>query len=213
MTANSFVGRLFQLKKPRLGESPAKNQRSGKMLHFLLEEYRERTFACPTSGAVPMTELGSPKIRDQIQLPPRNVRHVRVRMHHTDLVGAVYHGAYFDLFEDARTEVFRALGYTYRDCVEAEGRLMIIVRAACDYKRPARMDDELAIAIQVDLLTRVRLGFAYQVSLADNGESVALGLQVFAFLDTRTNRATSVPPRLAALIRKTPEFGLHPNGR
>ena len=137
---------------------------------------------------------------------PRNVRHVRVRMHHTDLVGAVYHGTYFDLFEDARTEVFRALGYTYRDCVEGEGRLMIIVRAACDYKRPARMDDELAIAVTVESLTRVRLGFAYAVSLAATGQSVALGQHMFAFLDTRTNRPTSVPPRLAALVRATPEF-------
>src|SRR5487761_2760098 len=111
---------------------------------------------------------------------PRNVRHVRVRMHHTDLVGAVYHGTYFDLFEDARTEVFRALGYTYRDCVEDEGRLMIIVRAACDYKRPARMDDELAIAVTVESLTRARLGFAYAVSLADTGQSVAFGQHLFA---------------------------------
>ena len=139
---------------------------------------------------------------------PRNVRHVRVRMHHTDLVGAVYHGTYFDLFEDARTEVFRALGYTYRDCVEGEGRLMIIVRAACDYKRPARMDDELAIAVTVESLTRVRLGFAYAVSLAATGQSMAFGQHMFAFLDAQTNRPTSVPPRLAALVRATPEFAV-----
>ncbi len=144
---------------------------------------------------------------------PRNVRHVRVRMHHTDLVGAVYHGTFFDLFEDARTEVFRALGYTYRDCVEGEERLMIIVRAACDYKRPARMDDELAIAVTVVALTRVRLGFAYAVSLAATGESVAFGQHVFAFLDTRTNRPTSVPPRLAALVRATPEFAAPSAGK
>ena len=140
--------------------------------------------------------------------PPRNVRLVRVRMHHTDLVGAVYHGAYFDLFEDARTEVFRALGYTYRDCVEGEGRLMIIVHAACDYVRPAQMDDELAIAVRADTLSRARLGFVYDVSLASDGKQVALGRHLFAFLDVRTKRPVAVPPRLAALVRATPEFGL-----
>src|SRR6185437_12520195 len=139
---------------------------------------------------------------------PRNVRHVRVRMHHTDLVGAVYHGTYFDLFEDARTEVFRALGYTYRDCVEGEGRLMIIVHADCDYLSPAHMDDELVIAVRVEAITRARLTFVYDVSLGAGGKRAARGRQVFAFLDTKTQRPTSVPPRLAILIRATPEFGL-----
>jgi acyl-CoA thioester hydrolase len=139
---------------------------------------------------------------------PSNTRHVRVRMHHTDLLGAVYHGTYFDLFENARTEVFRALDYTYRTCTEEEGRLMIIVRAVCDYKRPARMDDLLAIAVTVPEMTRARLTFSYDVRLAGSDEPVAHGEHVFAFLDARTGRPRSVPPRLAALIRATPSFEL-----
>jgi acyl-CoA thioester hydrolase len=138
---------------------------------------------------------------------PPNTRLVRVRMHHTDLLGAVYHGQYFDLFEDARTEVFRALGYTYQTCTEEEGRLMIIVRAACDYKRPARMDDLLAIAVTVPEISRVRFSFAYDVRLAGSGDLVARGEHVFAFLDAKTSRPTSVPPRLTALVKDTPSFG------
>lgn len=134
------------------------------------------------------------------------VRHVRVRMHHTDGMGAVYHGTYFDLFEEARTETFRDLGYTYRDCVEGEGRLMVIVRAACDYKRPAMMDDLLSIRVSVAALTRARLGFRYDVSHEVSGEVVAIGEQVFAFLDTATRRPISVPPRLVALIASVPGF-------
>ncbi len=88
-----------------------------------------------------------------------NVRHVRVRMHHTDLMGAVYHGTYFDLFEEARTEVFRDLGYTYHDCTEGESRLMVIVRAACDYKRPARMDDLVAVRVRVSGISKSTLDF------------------------------------------------------
>jgi acyl-CoA thioester hydrolase len=153
-------------------------------------------------------ESPRPEIMDNDRGPARNARRVRVRMYHTDLVGAVYHGTYFDLFEEARTEVFRALGYTYRDCVEGEGRLMIIVHADCDYVSPARMDDELVIVVQVEAITRARLTFVYNVSLGAGGKRVALGRQVFAFLDTLTQRPTSVPPRLAALIRATPEFSL-----
>jgi len=138
---------------------------------------------------------------------PRNVRLVRVRMHHTDLLGAVYHGTYFDLFEDARTEIFRALGYSYESCTEGEGRVMTIVRAACDYKRPGRMDALLAIAVTVPEVTRVKITFAYDVRLAVSNDIVARGENVFAFLDVHTGRPTSVPPNLVALIKETPEFG------
>jgi acyl-CoA thioester hydrolase len=148
-----------------------------------------------------------------------NVRYVRVRMHHTDLMGAVYHGTFFDLFEEARTEVFRDLGYTYRDCVEGEGRLMLIVHASCDYKRPARMDDLLAIRVRVSLLSKARLGFRYDVTLAGSPEGspqpspegvIAIGTHVFAFLAVATNRPTSVPPRFAELVRTTPGFTIDP---
>ena len=133
-----------------------------------------------------------------------NVRFVRVRMHHTDLVGGVYHGTFFSLFDEARTEMFRDLGYTWSDVVEGAGRLMVIVHVACDYKRPARMDDLLAIHIRIATLGKARLGFSYHVSLAETGETVAMGEQVFAFLAQHTGRPTSVPPRLVALARTTP---------
>jgi acyl-CoA thioester hydrolase len=138
---------------------------------------------------------------------PLNVRQVRVRMHHTDLVGAVYHGRYFDLFEDARTEVFRDLGYSYQTCTEDEGRLMVIVHAACDFKQPARMDDLLVVAVTVPAITRVKVTFAYDVRKAGSPTLLARGEQVFAFLDCKSGRPTSVPPLLVTLIGETAEFG------
>ena len=139
---------------------------------------------------------------------PQNTRLVRVRMFHTDLLGAVYHPRYFDLFEEARTEIFRALGYTYHTCTEQEGRLMIIVRASCEFKRPVHMDDLLAITVRVAALSRARITFAYDVHATAGGELAAQGEQVFAFLDAQTTRPTSIPPRLAVLIRATPSFQL-----
>jgi acyl-CoA thioester hydrolase len=131
-------------------------------------------------------------------------------MHHTDQTGAVYHGTYFDLFEEARTEVFRDLGYTYSDCVEGEGRLMVIVRAACDYRRPAMMDDLLDIRVRISSLTRARCAFRYDVTLAGTGEAVAVGEHVFAFLDVASRRPVSVPPRFVALVGATPDLLVSP---
>lgn len=139
--------------------------------------------------------------------PALNVRLARVRMHHTDLMGCVYHGTYFDLFEDARSEMFRDLGYTYQTCAEEEGRLMVIARVACEYKRPAKMDDLLAITVTVPEITRARLTFAYEVRVVGLKPVAVLGTTVFAFLHAGTGRPTSVPPRLVALIRQVPAFG------
>lgn len=145
---------------------------------------------------------------DRVPDVPFNVRHVRVSMHHTDLLGSVYHGTFFGMFDQARTEVFRGLGYSYRDMVEDEGRLTVIVRAACEYKRPAMMDDLLAIRVQVAALGRARMSFRYDVLHAERGDLLAIGEHTFAFLDAATRRPTSAPPRLAALIRETPGFML-----
>lgn len=160
-------------------------------------------------SSIPVDHVAPPNDEVEHRLPalPRNARLVRVRMHHTDLLGAVYHGTYFDLFEEARTEVFRALGYYYESCTEGESRLMTIVRAACDYKRPARMDALLVIAVTVPEITRAKITFAYEVRLAESNELVARGEHVFAFIDVRSSRPTSTPPNLVALIKQTPEFG------
>lgn len=165
----------------------------------------ERTFAS-TAAACHADLAGDEPVPQPADLPS-NVRTVRVRMHHTDLLGAVYHGTYFDLFEEVRTEVFRSLGYTYEACTEGEGRLMTIVRCACDYKRPARMDALLAIAVTVPEMSRAKITFAYEVRLAVSNDLVAKGEHVFAFLDVRSGRPISTPPRLVALIKATPEFG------
>jgi acyl-CoA thioesterase FadM len=69
------------------------------------------------------------------------------------------------------------------------------------------MDALLAIAVTVPEMTRAKITFSYDVRLAASNDLVARGEHVFAFLDVRTNRPTSVPPQLVALIKQTPEFG------
>ena len=71
---------------------------------------------------------------------PLNVYHARVRSHQTDLNAAMYHGAYLDLFDDARIETFRRMGYTYERMLA--GNWGIFIRTVhCEFHAPAFMDD------------------------------------------------------------------------
>jgi acyl-CoA thioester hydrolase len=78
----------------------------------------------------------------------------------------VYYARYLDFLEAARGEFFRHLGKTL---LQWQGQDVIfpVIESHLRYKAPARYDDLLAIDISVVLAARVRLNFAYIVSIED----------------------------------------------
>ncbi|MFO1095538.1 MAG: thioesterase family protein [Planctomycetaceae bacterium] len=84
----------------------------------------------------------------------------RVRYGETDAMGVVHHAQYFSYFEMGRMELFRAQGGDYRE-MEARGYLMMIIRAECDFKKPARFDDLLTIRTRVLKLSPAKLEHEY----------------------------------------------------
>ena len=99
---------------------------------------------------------------------------VRVRYAETDRMGVVYYANYFVWFEVARTEFLRALGWTYRE-MEAGGVYLPVIEAHCQYRRPARYDDEIAIRTEARAVSPVRLEFTYVATLAGSDEPLATG--------------------------------------
>jgi acyl-CoA thioester hydrolase len=128
-----------------------------------------------------------------------NIVRSYVRVHQTDMTGVMYHGAYFDVFDDARIETFRRLDCTYATSV-AEGWTPIIRRVRCEYLRPARMDDLLAITVWIERLGRASMLIRYECRRAD--DLLAVGRVEFAFLD-----ATMRPVRVPASVRTAVEVG------
>jgi acyl-CoA thioester hydrolase len=132
---------------------------------------------------------------------PLNVSYVRVRMYHTDLVGGPFHGRYFDLFEEARTEAFRRAGFSW-EITHQDGIAFIVTHADCDFFKPAAMDDELAIGVFVTKLTRARCVVEYEVRRRGGQELLARGHTDFAFYDTRRNRLVGVPDSIRETIHR-----------
>jgi acyl-CoA thioester hydrolase len=123
---------------------------------------------------------------------------VRVRYADTDQMGFVYYANYLVWFEIARTEWLRETGWTYRD-MEGEGVALPVIEAHCEYRQPARYDDEVRIATRASLMTPIRIRFDYELSIGENPAITASGHTVHATID-REGRPCRLPSRLRDLL-------------
>jgi acyl-CoA thioester hydrolase len=130
--------------------------------------------------------------------PPRSLSRVRVRYAETDQMGVVYHANYFVWFEVGRTDLLRSTGWTYRE-MEADGLSLPVIEAHCQYKQPARYDDELEVKTIGELMSPVRVAFNYEIVRPSDGGLLATGRTVHATLD-RDGRPSRLPDRVRGLF-------------
>ena len=88
--------------------------------------------------------------------------HVRVRYAETDRMGLLHHANYLVYFEQARTELLRDQGRTYKD-IEDQGFFLVIAKLEVKYRSPAHYDDLLTIRTTVTRTSPVRLEHKYEV--------------------------------------------------
>ncbi len=109
-----------------------------------------------------------------------NETSVRVRYAETDAMGFVYHTNYLIWFEVGRAEYMRAAGIPYSK-LETQGFYLPVMDCACHFIHPAHYDSLLTIRTGVRGLTRVKLGFGYEV--LENDCLLATGHTVHVFTD------------------------------
>lgn len=97
---------------------------------------------------------------------------VRVYIEDTDAGGIVYYVNYLKFMERARSEWLRSLGFQHYTLLD-EDFLFVVRRAEVDYRRPARIDDELAVTAAVERAGRASLDFRQQVSRIADGTVLA----------------------------------------
>jgi acyl-CoA thioester hydrolase len=105
---------------------------------------------------------------------------IRVRYAETDRMGLLHHANYLVYFEQARTELLRSQGLTYKD-VEDQGFFLVIASVEVKFKSPARYDDVLTIKTTVSRTTPVRIDHTYAVTC--EGRLVAEGKTTLACVD------------------------------
>jgi acyl-CoA thioester hydrolase len=114
---------------------------------------------------------------------------IRVRYAETDRMGLLHHANYLIYFEQARTELLRSLGLTYKD-MEDKGFLLVVTKVEVQFRRPAKYDDLLTIRTTVTKTTMVRIDHRYEV-LCD-GQLLAEGSSTLACVD-RDGRPQALP--------------------
>ena len=73
----------------------------------------------------------------------------RIPLYEIDLGNALYHGNYFHLFEIARDDFWRSIGFPYSRIME--GRMhLTIVESHCRYRKPLCYDEEVQITTSVN---------------------------------------------------------------
>lgn len=123
---------------------------------------------------------------------------VRVRYADTDQMGVAYYANYFVWFEMGRTEWLRAGGWSYH-AMEQEGCVLPVLEAHCNYRHPARYDDELDIAACGTCLTPVRLRFHYEIRRMADQALLAEGHTVHAAVSS-DGRLRRLPERVRELL-------------
>jgi acyl-CoA thioester hydrolase len=104
-------------------------------------------------------------------------------------MGLLHHANYLVYFEQARTELLRALGLTYKD-MEDKGFLLVVTWVDVRFRRPAKYDDLLTIRTSVTRTTMVRIDHHYEVLC--EGQLLAEGRSTLACVD-RDGRPQALP--------------------
>lgn len=114
---------------------------------------------------------------------------IRVRYAETDRMGLLHHANYLIYFEQARTELLRDQGKTYKD-VEDAGFFLVLTKFEVKYRSPAKYDDLLTIRTTVTRTTPIRIEHRYEV-LCEN-RLIAEGSSTLACVD-RDGKLQAMP--------------------
>jgi acyl-CoA thioester hydrolase len=123
----------------------------------------------------------------------------RVYWEDTDGGGIVYYANYLRFLERARTEWLRSLGHSQHELAHRAGILFAVAGLSVEYRRPARLDDELTITCE-PRCERAVLRFAqriYRAGAAGPTDSLLVEADVrVVCVDARTLK----PRRLPAFV-------------
>ena len=129
---------------------------------------------------------------------PGSTSVIRVRYAETDKMGVVYYANYLVWFEVGRADLLRSLGWTYRE-MEHAGITLPVIEAHCEYRRPARYDDEMEVRTKGRMLSPVRMEFTYEVVRREDQMVAASGRTIHAAVDP-AGKPCRLPDRITQVF-------------
>ncbi|MDB6044206.1 MAG: 4-hydroxybenzoyl-CoA thioesterase [Gammaproteobacteria bacterium] len=131
----------------------------------------------------------------------------RVYWEDTDGGGIVYYANYLRFLERARTEWLRSLGYSQQALAQEPGIVFAVANLTVEYRRPARLDDELTITCEPKGERAAAMRFVQRIyRLGSNADELLLveaNVRVVC-VDARTLRPKRLPDFLIDALLPEP---------
>lgn len=115
----------------------------------------------------------------------------KIQYYETDKQGVTHHSNYIRIMEETRVDAMEKMGFGY-ERMEETGVFSPVIGVTCDYKRPTTFADIVNIELTVAELSKLKVKFAYKMTL--NDKVVCLGTSLHCFLD-RNGRPVALEDR------------------
>lgn len=110
----------------------------------------------------------------------------------TDAGGVVHNIAYLRFIETCRTRLGARIGLSLRDMAETQ-RFAVVTRTEIDYKKSARLGDELLVRGRLAQLGRARFWCDFVIQRPDDGALIVTCRQSLALVQMPTGRPQRLP--------------------
>ncbi len=115
-------------------------------------------------------------------------------------MGHVNNAVYLTYMEQARFKHWRALWNYAEDRFPDPG--VILARAECDYKSPARLGEAIEVRLSVAAIGRTSFQYEYEILSGEDGRLIANAKTVQVVYDYAKNTPVPVPERWRELLNK-----------
>ena len=131
---------------------------------------------------------------------PRIRTQVQVMFFDTDCGGVVSNIAYLRFIEVARTLLAEKLGLHLAEMAHTR-RYPVVVRTEIDYRRAAKLADNLVVEAWLDELDRARFWCGFRINRPRDGELIAECRQMLALIEMPAGRLLRLPESWEAYRR------------
>ncbi len=124
-----------------------------------------------------------------------------VRWGDIDLAGIICYGAYIRFYELAETEIFRALGFPFRDMFERYDIWLPRKVMHTEFHSPARLDERLQVVTYFSHVGRTSLTINFDVMSATDHQLHASAYQVLVCVSRSDFSKRPLPDDVSRAVR------------
>jgi len=119
----------------------------------------------------------------------------------TDFQGVVYHANYLKYFERARSQFLIENNLSQTDAIAKRNESYVIKTINLSYYHPAKLEDELTVKTEIELVSKARTIFFQSILNSKNDTLICKGEVEVCFIDNSSGKPKAFPLGLLNLFK------------